>query len=65
MTIKAIENMLRACVTDFGDKWDDYLPLVVFFLIITTIILALECHNMKPYVEEISYPSMDSVSCIK
>ncbi|GJY53511.1 putative reverse transcriptase domain-containing protein [Tanacetum coccineum] len=29
-TIQTLEDMLRACVIDFGDNWDDHLPLVEF-----------------------------------
>jgi len=29
-TIQTLEDMLRACVLDFGSSWDDYLPLVDF-----------------------------------
>jgi hypothetical protein len=29
-TIQTLEDMLRACVIDFGDSWDDHLPLVEF-----------------------------------
>ncbi|GJZ79591.1 putative reverse transcriptase domain-containing protein [Tanacetum coccineum] len=29
-TIKNLEDMLRACVIDFGGNWDDHLPLVKF-----------------------------------
>nr|GEZ58778.1 putative reverse transcriptase domain-containing protein [Tanacetum cinerariifolium] len=29
-TIQTLENMLRACVMDFGGSWDTYLPLVKF-----------------------------------
>ncbi|GJX79209.1 putative reverse transcriptase domain-containing protein [Tanacetum coccineum] len=29
-TIQTLEDMLRACVIDFGGNWDDYLPLVEF-----------------------------------
>ena len=28
--IKTLENMLRACVIDFGRSWDSYLPLTEF-----------------------------------
>jgi hypothetical protein len=27
-TIQTLEDMLRACVIDFGGSWDDHLPLV-------------------------------------
>nr|GEU55269.1 hypothetical protein [Tanacetum cinerariifolium] len=30
-TIQTLEDMLRACVIDFGKGWDRYLPLVEFF----------------------------------
>ncbi|GKF79629.1 putative reverse transcriptase domain-containing protein, partial [Tanacetum coccineum] len=29
-TIQTLEDMLRACVIDFGKGWDRYLPLVEF-----------------------------------
>nr|GEX67604.1 putative reverse transcriptase domain-containing protein [Tanacetum cinerariifolium] len=29
-TIQTLEDMLRACVMDFGGKWDTHLPLVLF-----------------------------------
>ena len=29
-TIQTLEDMLRACVIDFGVSWDFYLPLVEF-----------------------------------
>ncbi|KAI3818931.1 hypothetical protein L1987_12753 [Smallanthus sonchifolius] len=29
-TIQTLEDMLRACVIDFGNKWDTHLPLVEF-----------------------------------
>ncbi|GKF66736.1 putative reverse transcriptase domain-containing protein, partial [Tanacetum coccineum] len=29
-TIKTLEDMLRACVIDFGGSWDVHLPLVEF-----------------------------------
>jgi hypothetical protein len=29
-TIQTLEDMLRACVLDFGGSWDNYLPLVEF-----------------------------------
>nr|GEY43307.1 putative reverse transcriptase domain-containing protein [Tanacetum cinerariifolium] len=29
-TIQTMEDMLRACVIDFGGSWDNYLPLVKF-----------------------------------
>ncbi|GKC87654.1 putative reverse transcriptase domain-containing protein [Tanacetum coccineum] len=29
-TIQTLEDMLRACVIDFGSSWDRYLPLVEF-----------------------------------
>nr|GEV27140.1 hypothetical protein [Tanacetum cinerariifolium] len=30
-TIQTLEDMLRACVTDFGKGWEKHLPLVEFF----------------------------------
>ncbi|GKA97998.1 putative reverse transcriptase domain-containing protein, partial [Tanacetum coccineum] len=29
-TIQTLENMLRACIIDFGKRWDNHLPLVKF-----------------------------------
>ena len=29
-TIQTMEDMLRACVIDFGGNWDDHLPLIEF-----------------------------------
>ena len=29
-TIQVLEDMLRACVIDFGGHWDQFLPLVEF-----------------------------------
>ncbi|KAD7116632.1 hypothetical protein E3N88_03900 [Mikania micrantha] len=29
-TIQTLEDMLRACIIDFGGSWDDYLPLAQF-----------------------------------
>ncbi|GKF56132.1 putative reverse transcriptase domain-containing protein [Tanacetum coccineum] len=29
-TIQTLEDMLRACVMDFGGSWDTYLPLIEF-----------------------------------
>lgn len=29
-TIQTLEDMLRACILDLGDKWDDHLPLIEF-----------------------------------
>ncbi|KAD7477212.1 hypothetical protein E3N88_00348 [Mikania micrantha] len=29
-TIQTLEDMLRACIIDFGGNWDDYLPLAEF-----------------------------------
>ncbi|GKF70852.1 putative reverse transcriptase domain-containing protein [Tanacetum coccineum] len=30
ITIQTLEDMLRACVIDFGKGWDKYLPLLEF-----------------------------------
>ena len=30
LTIKTLEDMLRACVIDFKGSWDDHLPLIEF-----------------------------------
>ncbi|GJW80609.1 putative reverse transcriptase domain-containing protein [Tanacetum coccineum] len=32
-TIQTLEDMLRACVMDFGGSWDTHLPLIEFLLI--------------------------------
>ncbi|GJS77029.1 putative reverse transcriptase domain, ribonuclease H-like domain, aspartic peptidase domain protein [Tanacetum coccineum] len=37
-TIQTLEDMLRACVIDFGKGWDKHLPLVEFYTI------TLSCH---------------------
>ena len=29
-TIQVLEDMLRACVIDFGGQWDQFLPLAEF-----------------------------------
>ena len=29
-TIQVLEDMLRACLIDFGDRWDRHLPLAEF-----------------------------------
>ena len=29
-TIQTLENMLKACMIDFGSAWDTHLPLVEF-----------------------------------
>jgi len=29
-TIQILEDMLRACVIDFGGSWDQFLPLIEF-----------------------------------
>jgi len=29
-TIRTLEDMLRACILDFGGHWDDQLPLIEF-----------------------------------
>ena len=29
-TIQVLEDMLRACVVDFGGHWDQFLPLAEF-----------------------------------
>ena len=31
-TIQVLEDMLRACVIDFGGQWDQFLPLAEFAL---------------------------------
>ena len=31
-TIQTLEDMLRACVINFGKAWDTHLPLIEFFI---------------------------------
>ncbi|GKA56582.1 putative reverse transcriptase domain-containing protein [Tanacetum coccineum] len=45
-TIQTLEDMLRACVIDFGNGWDKHLPLVDSH-ITTVIILASRLHHLK------------------
>ncbi|GJU35251.1 putative reverse transcriptase domain-containing protein [Tanacetum coccineum] len=45
-TIQTLEDMLRACVIDFGKGWVNHLPLVEFSITIA-IMLALRQHHSK------------------
>ncbi|GJS93866.1 putative reverse transcriptase domain-containing protein [Tanacetum coccineum] len=45
-TIQTLEDMLRACVMDFGGSWDTHLSLVEF-LIITVTTRALSTHHSR------------------
>ncbi|GKB94261.1 putative reverse transcriptase domain-containing protein [Tanacetum coccineum] len=45
-TIQTLEDMLRACVIDFGSSWDHYL-LLVKFLYNIVITRALRLHHMR------------------
>ncbi|GKD75478.1 putative reverse transcriptase domain-containing protein, partial [Tanacetum coccineum] len=38
-TIQTLEDMLRACVLDFGESWDVNLPLVEFRITIVIILV--------------------------
>ncbi|GJY15572.1 putative reverse transcriptase domain-containing protein [Tanacetum coccineum] len=44
-TIQTLEDMLRACVIDFGKSWDRHLPLVEFTIIVITRVSNL--HHSK------------------
>ena len=46
-----LEGMLRMCIMDLGDSWNDHLPLVEL-VIITATIVALKWHHMKLSMEE-------------
>ncbi|GKA00049.1 putative reverse transcriptase domain-containing protein, partial [Tanacetum coccineum] len=50
-TIQTLEDMLRACVIDFGSGWDKYLPLAEFLITIIVITLVLRSHLSKLYME--------------
>ncbi|KAJ9544641.1 LOW QUALITY PROTEIN: hypothetical protein OSB04_024348 [Centaurea solstitialis] len=49
-TIQTLEDMLRACVIDFGGNWDDHLPLN--FPTTIAITIASNVPPMKPYTAE-------------
>ncbi|GJW94334.1 putative reverse transcriptase domain-containing protein [Tanacetum coccineum] len=46
-TIQTLEDMLRACVMDFGGSWDTHLPLIEFSFIITVTTQALSVHHLR------------------
>nr|GEZ15809.1 putative reverse transcriptase domain-containing protein [Tanacetum cinerariifolium] len=50
-TIQTLEDMLRACVIDFGKGWDRHLPLVEF-LTTTVITLVSKLHHLKVSMAE-------------
>ncbi|GKA17600.1 putative reverse transcriptase domain-containing protein [Tanacetum coccineum] len=49
-TIQTLEDMLHACVLDFGKGWDRYLPLVDF-RITTITIPALRLHPLRRCID--------------
>nr|GEU50249.1 putative reverse transcriptase domain-containing protein [Tanacetum cinerariifolium] len=54
-TIQALEDMLRACVMDFGGSWDTHLPLVEFSYnnsYHTSIKLKTEKSRQKSYADK-------------
>ncbi|GKD40446.1 reverse transcriptase domain-containing protein, partial [Tanacetum coccineum] len=50
-TIQTLEDMLCACVIDFGNGWDKHLPLVEFYTTIF-IILASSSHCLRHFMVE-------------
>ena len=46
-TIQVIEDMLRACVIDFGSHWDQFLPLVEFSYNKIVTIRELRWHHLR------------------
>ncbi|GJU91530.1 retrovirus-related pol polyprotein from transposon TNT 1-94 [Tanacetum coccineum] len=50
-TIQTLEDMLRACVIDFGSGWDKHLPLAEFHTINSFITLVSKPHLLKLYME--------------
>ncbi|GJX52405.1 putative reverse transcriptase domain-containing protein [Tanacetum coccineum] len=48
-TIQTLEDMLRACVIDFGSGWDKHFPLAEFSCKIIVITLVLKLHLSKLY----------------
>nr|GEY93873.1 reverse transcriptase domain-containing protein [Tanacetum cinerariifolium] len=50
-TIQTLEDMLRACVIDFGKGWEKYLPLVEFSYI-TVIMPVLRQHHSRHFMVE-------------
>ena len=46
-----LEDMLRACVLEFPQKWDDYLPLAEFSYN-NIIKKVLRWHLLKPYMDD-------------
>ncbi|GJU35180.1 hypothetical protein Tco_1183534 [Tanacetum coccineum] len=56
-TIQILEDMLHACVIDFGNGWDNHLPLVKFSYK-KGIIPALRLHHLSHFtVESLDHPS--------
>ncbi|GKA39082.1 putative reverse transcriptase domain-containing protein, partial [Tanacetum coccineum] len=50
-TIQTLNDMLRACVMDFGGSWDTHLPLIEFFIIIVTT-QALSAFGIRSRLKE-------------
>ncbi|GJW21066.1 putative reverse transcriptase domain-containing protein [Tanacetum coccineum] len=50
-TIQTLEDMLRACVMDFGGSWDNYLSLTNFPITIV-IIRVFDVLHLRHYMEE-------------
>ena len=50
-TIQTLEDMLRACVLDFGGSWDEHLPLIEFAYN-NSYHSSIQMARMKPYMEE-------------
>ncbi|GKE44529.1 putative reverse transcriptase domain-containing protein [Tanacetum coccineum] len=57
-TIQTLEDMLRACVLDFGGSWDVHLPLVEFFI---KDRLKVACDRQKSYADKRRKPLEFSV----
>nr|GEU37732.1 putative reverse transcriptase domain-containing protein [Tanacetum cinerariifolium] len=51
MTIQTLEDMLRACMIDFGNGWDRHLPLIEFSTTIVTI-QASKLHHLRHFMAE-------------
>ena len=45
-TIKTLEDVLRACVNDFKDNWDDHLQLIEF----DKSLSSLQWHPLIPFM---------------
>ena len=49
-TLQILEDMLRACVLDFGGSWSHFLPMIEFIIAIN---LAFRWHLLKLYMEDV------------